>query len=57
MKYVNSTKTVLDFYITNDILTLKLGDNAVGFITDKAKPGLGIANKKRSTELFSGIFY
>ena len=56
MKYAKATKITLDFYITDDILTLKLADNGVGFITDKAKSGIGIANMKRRTELFSGTF-
>ena len=56
MKYAKATKITLDFYTTDDILTLKVGDNGVGFITDKAKSGIGIANMKRRTELFSGTF-
>ncbi len=56
MKYAKATKITLDFYITDDILALKLSDNGVGFIVDKAKSGIGIANMKRRTELFSGTF-
>ena len=56
MKYAKASKITLDFYITNDTLTLKLADNGVGFIADKSKSGIGIANMKRRTELFSGTF-
>ena len=56
MKYAKATKITLDFYITGDILILQLVDNGVGFIIDKAKSGIGMANMKRRAELFSGTF-
>ena len=56
MKYAKATKISLDFYLENDILVLKITDNGIGFNTENAKYGIGLANMKRRTELFSGIF-
>ena len=56
MKYAKATKISLDFFIEKEILVLKITDNGVGFNTENAKHGIGIANMKRRTELFSGNF-
>jgi PAS domain S-box-containing protein len=56
MKYAKATKITLNFGVVDDIILLKLTDNGVGFIADKAKSGIGIANMKRRAELFSGTF-
>lgn len=56
MKYAKATKISLNFSIVDEALILKLTDNGVGFLIDKAKSGIGIANMKRRAELFSGSF-
>ena len=56
MKYAKATKISLDFFIENDMLVLKITDNGIGFNTENAKSGIGLANMKRRTELFSGNF-
>ena len=57
MKYAKASKITLNFSISEDILVLILTDNGIGFIKDKAKLGIGLANMKRRTELFSGTFF
>lgn len=56
MKYAKATKISMDFFIENNILILKITDNGVGFNTENVKYGIGLANMKRRTELFSGNF-
>ena len=56
MKYAKATKISMDFFIENDMLVLKIADNGVGFNIEDAKYGIGLANMKRRTELFSGNF-
>ena len=57
MKYAKASKINLNFSIVEEILIIKLTDNGVGFIVDKAKSGIGMANMKRRAELFSGTFF
>ena len=52
MKYAKATKISMDFFIENEMLVLKITDNGVGFNTEDAKYGIGLANMKRRTELF-----
>lgn len=54
MKYAKATKISLEFFAENDMLVLKLTDNGIGFMVDKTKSGIGLANMKRRAELFSG---
>ena len=56
MKYAKATVLEFQFYTDNKILYLKLKDNGVGFNIEIQKYGIGIANMKRRTELFSGTF-
>ena len=56
LKYAKATKITLEFFGENDMMVLRLRDNGVGFIVDKTKSGIGLANMKRRTELFSGKF-
>ena len=56
MKYAKATKISLDFFIENDMLVLKITDNGIGFNIENTKLGIGLANMKRRTELFSGNF-
>ncbi len=56
LKYAKANKITLVFFAENNLLVLKLTDNGVGFITDKIKSGIGLANMKRRAELFSGQF-
>lgn len=56
MKYAKASKITLDFYVTEDWLILKVGDNGVGFVAGNVKSGIGMANMKRRAELFSGTF-
>lgn len=56
MKYAKASKITLDFFAENNMLILKLADNGVGFNTENAKYGIGLANMKRRSELFSGNF-
>ena len=56
LKYSKATKITLEFFVENNMLVLRLSDNGVGFITENAKSGIGLANMKRRAELFSGTF-
>ena len=56
LKYSKATKITLEFFVENNMLVLTLSDNGVGFITENAKSGIGLANMKRRAELFSGTF-
>ena len=56
LKYSKATKITLEFFVENNMLLLILSDNGVGFITENAKSGIGLANMKRRAELFSGTF-
>lgn len=56
LKYSKATKITLEFFVENNMLVLRLSDNGVGFITENAKSGIGLANMKRRAELFSGKF-
>jgi signal transduction histidine kinase len=56
MKYAHATVIDFSFFIDNAFITLKLRDNGVGFNTDTLKSGIGHANMRRRTELFSGTF-
>lgn len=55
MKYAKATKFQWIFY-RKWYAGLKIPDNGVGFNTEDAKYGIGLANMKRRTELFSGNF-
>lgn len=57
MKYAKASKIIVKFSVVEDMLILSLTDNGVGFITDKSKSGIGMANMKRRAELFSGSFF
>ncbi len=57
MKYAKASKITLIFSMVDGMLNLKLTDDGVGFVTDKSKSGIGMANMKRRAELFSGSFF
>ena len=46
----------VDVFINNSRLKMRISDNGIGFNLNAIKSGIGIANMKRRTELFSGIF-
>lgn len=56
LKYAKATVIDFSFFIDGDFINLKLKDNGVGFDSEVAKYGIGIANMKRRAELFNGAF-
>jgi PAS domain S-box-containing protein len=56
LKHANASAIELEVIIQNDCLTMKISDNGVGYILNNVKNGIGLANMKRRTELFSGKF-
>ncbi|UEG49291.1 PAS domain S-box protein [Ferruginibacter lapsinanis] len=56
LKYSKATIIEVAITINNNKLNMKVTDNGVGFDTNKAKDGIGLANMKRRTELFLGKF-
>ncbi len=56
LKYANAKSIKVHGFISNNKLHLNIIDNGVGFDVDSAKNGIGIANMRRRTHLFSGKF-
>ena len=55
-KHAHASEIEVDMFIYNDKLKMKISDNGVGCDVNKLDGGIGIANMKRRTELFSGKF-
>jgi PAS domain S-box-containing protein len=55
-KYANADQIEVDLILYHSRLMMKVADNGVGFDAKKVKKGIGLANMKRRTELFSGKF-
>jgi len=55
-KYANATLIEVDVIIYNNKLKMRVSDNGIGFNLKTAQRGIGLANMKRRTELFSGKF-
>ena len=56
LKYAKASVIEVDLLIYNNQLRMRIADNGVGFNTHNVKTGIGLANMKRRTELFSGRF-
>ena len=56
LKYAKASVVEVDVLIYNNKVKMKISDNGIGFNVDTVKGGIGLANMKRRTELFSGIF-
>jgi len=55
-KYSKASVIEFDVLINNNKLKMRVSDNGIGFNVNTAKDGIGLANMKRRTELFSGKF-
>jgi len=56
LKHAGATFIKVEVMVKDNILHMKVTDNGVGFDAQKVKKGIGIANMRRRTELFSGNF-
>lgn len=56
LKYAKATVIKVIVFIHNQKLKMEITDNGIGFNKDAAINGIGLANMKRRTELFSGKF-
>ena len=54
LKYAKATTIDIIVAIDSNKLKMTVSDNGIGFDTDSVKNGIGFANMKRRTELFSG---
>ena len=54
LKYSKATQIEVDLFISNNILSLRIADNGVGFNINAVEKGIGLANIKRRAEIFSG---
>ncbi|MEO5563444.1 MAG: ATP-binding protein, partial [Chitinophagaceae bacterium] len=55
-KYAQASLIEVDMLLHKSNLKMKIWDNGVGFNRNNVKSGIGLANMKRRTELFSGSF-
>ncbi|MBC7935940.1 MAG: PAS domain S-box protein [Rhizobacter sp.] len=56
LKYAKATTIEVNVLIYNYKLKMQITDNGIGFDKSTAKNGIGLANMRRRTELFSGKF-
>ncbi len=56
LKYSKAKKIEVNVFVKNNILSLRIEDNGVGFNVDAVNNGIGLANIKRRVELFMGKF-
>ena len=54
LKYAKAKRIEVEVLIRNGKLYMTINDDGIGFDVDTVKGGIGIANMKRRTELFSG---
>jgi PAS domain S-box-containing protein len=57
IKHSMCTDIAISVFVFHNRLHMRIADNGVGFEVNDVKKGIGLANMKRRTELFSGIFY
>ncbi|MEO6682633.1 MAG: PAS domain S-box protein, partial [Ginsengibacter sp.] len=57
LKYANATVVHVDIHQHENLLTMSIADNGVGFDSKTVKSGIGISNMKRRAELCSGEFF
>lgn len=55
-KYAKATSIKVGMFVVNENFRMRIWDNGIGFNPDGVKGGIGFANIKRRTELFSGKF-
>ncbi len=55
-KHANASRIEVSVTINNDVLQMKIADNGIGFDIYGNKPGIGLANMNRRSQLFSGKF-
>jgi PAS domain S-box-containing protein len=55
-KYSNAGLINVALFLDGDKLKMKVSDDGVGFNVNTVRDGIGLANMKRRTELFSGKF-
>ncbi|MEO6669244.1 MAG: PAS domain S-box protein [Ferruginibacter sp.] len=56
MKYSKAEMIEVDVIIFNNKIKMRISDDGIGFNSNAVKTGIGIANMRRRTELFSGAF-
>jgi signal transduction histidine kinase len=56
LKYARANVIVVHLFVFNHKLKMQIRDNGIGFDLATAIKGIGLANMKRRTELFSGKF-
>jgi PAS domain S-box-containing protein len=56
LKYAQADTIEVNVLVYNHKLKMQITDNGIGFDLSTAKKGIGLANMKRRTELFSGKF-
>ena len=56
VKYSKATMIIVEVLLNDNVLTMTIADNGIGFNIDAVKDGIGLANMKRRVELFSGKF-
>ena len=56
IEYAKASSIEVNVLIYNNKLKMQITDNGIGFNMDTVKKGIGLANMKRRTELFSGKF-
>lgn len=54
LKYSKASIIEIDLFIYNNVLTMRLSDNGVGFNVDTVQKGIGLANIKRRAESLAG---
>ncbi len=54
LKYSKATEIEVDTHISNNIITMRIADNGIGFDPATVKKGIGLANIKRRAEIFDG---
>ena len=54
IKHANCSSIKIGVFIQNHKLTMRIADNGKGFDLGQVKGGIGLANMKRRSELFSG---
>jgi signal transduction histidine kinase len=54
IKHAQASKIIVDIVVTDNILSMTIEDNGVGFNMNTIKRGIGMANMKRRSEFLSG---
>lgn len=56
IKYAHGSLIEVDVLLYKEQLKMRIADDGVGFNLDKVHQGIGLANMKRRTKMFSGTF-